>query len=319
MARKKNRPKRRRRIAMFNLTYPTKPPTRPMAPVKWFGGKGNFLPKLLPLIPYSRVYVEPFGGGGSVFFARKPSPVEVYNDLDCNLINLMRVIRNPETCAELERRLKLTLYARAEKALAWGLLKTKTYKNEIEQAWSFFVVVNQGFAAGVNSSWGFNKYKSDYGKAIDVNAFQKRLTLFSDWLNRLKDAQIDNQDAVKVMYNFDSAETVFYCDPPYLQATRKTKNDYAHEMTDEQHLIFLQACKAAQGAVVISGYDNELYRSELEGWELRTFDVTCAAAGRTRLSDLKGKGAGKEKQPRVECVWRNKRALELSGAVKTLF
>ena len=289
-----------------------------MAPVKWFGGKGNFLPKLLPLIPYSRVYCEPFGGGGSVFFARKPSPCEVYNDLDGNLVNLMRVIRNPETCAELERQLKLTLYAREEKALAWKLLKTKTYANDVERAWALFVVINQGFGGGFNNSWGFSNESKD-GKNGAVNAYQKRLMLFTAWLDRLKDAQIDNQDAVKVMYNFDSAETVFYCDPPYLQATRKTKNDYAHEMTDEQHLIFLRACKSAQGAVVISGYDNELYRSELEGWELRTFDVTCTAAGRTRLSDLRGKGAGKEKQPRVECVWRNKRALELSGAIKTLF
>lgn len=303
---------------MFNLTYPTKPPTRPMAPVQWFGGKWNLLNQILPLIPYAQGYIEPFGGGWSVFFARKPSPSECYNDLDGNLVNLMRVIRNPETCAELERRLKLTLYAREEKALAWKLLKTKTYADNIERAWALFVVINQSFRAGQNSSWGFSKVPKD-GKAGNVNAYQKRLMFFEKWLDRLKDAQIDNQDAVKVMDNFDSSETVFYCDPPYLQATRKTKNDYAHEMTDEQHICFLQACKSAQGAVVISGYDNELYRGELDGWELRTFDITCTAAGRTRLSDLKGKGAGKEKQPRVECVWRNKRALELSGAVKTLF
>ena len=290
-----------------------------MAPVQWFGGKGNFLPKLLPLIPYSRVYVEPFGGGGSVFFARKPSPSECYNDLDGNLVNLMRVIRNPETCAELERQLKLTLYAREEKASAWKLLKTKTYANDIERAWALFVVINMWFGGGVNGSWGFTKEKSDNGMANVVNAYQKRLTLFTTWLDRLKDAQIDNQDAVKIIKNFDTPETVFYCDPPYLDSTRKTKNDYAHEMTDAQHLLFLQACKAAHGAVVISGYDNELYRSELDGWELHTFSVTCTAAARTHISGLKGKGAGKEKQARVECVWRNKRAVELSGRNQNLF
>lgn len=304
---------------MIELTYSQTPPVRPMAPVQWFGGKGNFLPKLLPLIPYSRVYCEPFGGGGSVFFARKPSPSECYNDLDGNLVNLMRVIRNPETCAELERKLKLTLYAREEKASAWKLLKTKSWANDIERAWALFVVINMGFGAGFNNSWGFSKYKSDNGMANTVNAYQKRLSLFTAWLDRLKDAQIDNQDAVKVIKNFDSELTVFYCDPPYLDSTRKTKNDYVHEMTDAQHLLFLHTCKAAQGAVVISGYPNELYQDELAGWEVRQFDVTCTAAGRTRLSDLKGKGMGKEKQARVECVWRNKRAVELSNPARTLF
>ena len=288
-----------------------------MAPVQWFGGKGNFLPKLLPLIPYSRVYCEPFGGGGSVFFARKPSPSECYNDLDGNLVNLMRVIRNPETCAELERQLKLTLYAREEKRLAWKLLQTKGYINDIERAWALFVVINQGFGGVFNNSWGFSVSTAGT-KSRQVNAYQKRLMFFTNWLDRLKDAQIDNQDAVKVIKNFDTPETVFYCDPPYLSSTRKA-GSYAHEMTDEQHVCFLQACKAAQAGVVISGYGNELYQDELAGWEVHRFEVTCTAAGHTRNSGLLGVGSGKAKQPRTEFVWRNARALELSRKNEFLF
>lgn len=98
--------------------------TKLPAPIKWFGGKGVFLPKLRPLIPYSDAYVEPFAGGGSVFFARERSPTEVYNDLNGDVINLMRVLQDPEKNAELERRLSWTLYARAEKKRAWELYKS---------------------------------------------------------------------------------------------------------------------------------------------------------------------------------------------------
>lgn len=108
---------------MFELSYPERPQnaTRPMAPVRWFGGKGNFLKQLLPLIPYAQGYIEPFGGAGSVFFARKKSDFEVYNDKFEHLVNLMRVLRDPEKNARLRWLCRHTLYARMEKYGAWAM------------------------------------------------------------------------------------------------------------------------------------------------------------------------------------------------------
>lgn len=58
------------------------------SPIWWFGGKGNMVAKLLPLIPPHRTYVEPYGGGASLLFAKNPSPVEVYNDLNQAVVEL---------------------------------------------------------------------------------------------------------------------------------------------------------------------------------------------------------------------------------------
>ncbi len=48
----------------------------------WYGGKFSHLGWLLPLLPQTKHYCEPFGGSGAVFLNRHPSPVETYNDLD---------------------------------------------------------------------------------------------------------------------------------------------------------------------------------------------------------------------------------------------
>ena len=83
-------------------------------------------------------------------------------------------------------------------------------------------------------------------------------------------------------------------------------------MTDADHVEFLELCLKSQGAFVISGYPSEMYQDLLASWEVHKFETVCFAAGRTKASGLKGKGAAKAKQPRTECVWRNARAVELS-------
>jgi len=49
------------------------------------------------------------------------------------------------------------------------------------------------------------------------------------------------------------------------------------------------------------------------GWDRREVEVVCSAAGRTRASGLQGVGMVKEKQKRVECIWRNPEAIRRSA------
>ena len=285
-------------------------------PFGWFGGKGNFLPSLLPLIPYTDTYVEPFAGGGSVFFSRKPCPTEVYNDLNGDVINLMRVLQDPEKNAELERRLSWTLYARAEKERAKELYKGGQYKDDIERAWALFVNVQQGLNGDIISGWSYSDILRD-GKNKRIKRWLKSVDNINLYLDRLKYAYIECDDARRIIKRFDAPNTVFYCDPPYLASTRKS-GGYAHEMTDTDHIEFLEICLKSKGAFVISGYPSELYADMLAGWEVNKFQTVCFAAGRTKNSGLQGAGAAKAKQPRTECVWRNARAVELSKKEKGL-
>ena len=290
--------------------------TKLPAPIKWFGGKGNFLPKLLPIIPYSDAYVEPFAGGGCVFFARERSPTEVYNDLNGDVINLMRVLQDPEKNTELERRLSWTLYARAEKARAKELRRGGKFKDDIERAWTLFVGINQGVGGDIASGWGYS-IKESGGGNTQITMWQNKLNNINLYIDRLRHAYIECDDARNIIKRFDAPNTVFYCDPPYLASTRKS-GGYAHEMTDADHIEFLEICLKSKGAFVISGYPSELYQDLLSDWEVNKFETVCFAAGRTKNSGLQGAGAAKARQPRTECVWRNARAVELSKKQKGL-
>lgn len=291
--------------------------TKLPAPIRWFGGKGNFIPKLLPSIPYSDAYVEPFAGGGSVFFARERSPTEVYNDLNGDVINLMRVLQDPEKNKELERRLSWTLYARAEKERAWVLYKSGGYKDEIERAWVLFVVINQGFGANICNSWGTTLIDRSGNANGQINMWITKTQIINRYFDRLKYAYIECDDARNIISRFDGSNTVFYCDPPYVTYTRKS-GGYAHEMTDADHVAFLELIKTCKGAFVVSGYPSEFYRDLLNDWEVNEFQTVCHAAGKTKNSGLQGEGAAKSRQPRTECVWRNARAVELIKKEKGL-
>src|SRR6478672_667342 len=65
------------------------------SPITWFGGKGLLARKIVPLFPPHHCYVEPFCGGASCLFAKSPSPVEVVNDVDGDIVNFFRVLRDP--------------------------------------------------------------------------------------------------------------------------------------------------------------------------------------------------------------------------------
>lgn len=84
------------------------------SPISWFGGKYYLAHKIIKLFPPHSIYVEPFGGAAHVLFAKEPSPVEVYNDIDSGLVNFFRVLRDPKSFGELALLCSLTPYSREE-------------------------------------------------------------------------------------------------------------------------------------------------------------------------------------------------------------
>lgn len=283
--------------------------------VQYYGGKGMMLAKLLPLIPWSRVYVEPFGGSASVLLNLQPRPVEVYNDLDGNVVNLARVMQNPRTHRRLRYMLEHTLYARAEFERALEILQTGT-SDPIERAWAFFVAKNQGFNGMAEGPGDWSRvFVQGSGMARVCGAFTRRVRALRAQHERLKRVQVDNIDALECIRYWDTPETLFYCDPPYLADTRAIgkRAQYTYEMADEQHEELIELLTAVQGGVVLSGYDCELYRRlDSAGWERHEFTTACHAAGSIRGTNLRGEGAGMKHVSRVEVVWRNPRAVEMA-------
>lgn len=117
---------------------------------------------------------------------------------------------------------------------------------------------------------------------------------------RLRIVQIEGLDASDIIPRYDSAETLFYCDPPYLPETRRDTEIYPYEMTIEQHRQLLQVLCSIKGMIVLSGYPSELYRSQLDGWERFEFNVSCHSAHKQGQPDSR----------RTETIWLNPAAMQ---------
>lgn len=94
-------------------------PSRPL--LRWLGGKYRLAPWIVSHFPDHRIYVEPFGGAGSVLLHKDRAYNEIYNDLDGELVNLFRVLRSSEAGTLLQA-LRLTPFGRAEYLAAFEIV-----------------------------------------------------------------------------------------------------------------------------------------------------------------------------------------------------
>jgi len=102
-------------------------------------------------------------------------------------------------------------------------------------------------------------------------------TVLMQATERLKQAQIENKDAIELIESYNKEEVFIYADPPYLLSTRKNYL-YEHEMKDEEHIRLLNVLKKHKGKVMISGYENDLYNETLIGWYKCTKNTTAESA-----------------------------------------
>ena len=272
--------------------------------------------KLIKLVPQGgKPYVEPYCGAASLFFARESAKVEVLNDLDEHVINLFRVLQNKQSFDEFARHVTWTLYSRSEFCRALRILQSGT-NDPIEKAWAAFVAYNQSLSAVARTPGNWSRtFVSSRGMADNVSKYCRRLELLERWHSRLMRVQIDCRDAIEVIKYWDTPEAVFYCDPPYVTATRVSgsRRTYRYEASDSHHQVLVQTLLDCQGAVVLSGYPSALYKPlEEAGWQRLDFHTACNAASRARRTKLRGAGAALKHAPRIESIWRNKKAIALT-------
>ena len=216
---------------------------------------------------------------------RKPrSYAEVYNDLDVEVVNLYRVLRDDALAAKLQQQLYLTPFAREEFVAAYG-----ETDDPVERARRLVVLSFMGFGSNAHAkrSTGFrsNSSRSGTTPAFDWAGYPEALIATID---RLRGVVIENRQAIDVMAQHDSDDAAHYVDPPYVHSTRgrfDMQRAYNHEMTDEQHRELLEFLLTLRGAVVLSGYPHPLYDEVLAGWQ-RIEQMTYADGARERLEVL---------------------------------
>lgn len=257
--------------------------------LKYPGAKWRIADWIIERMPSHIGYVEPFFGSGAVFFNKSKSPIETINDLDGSVIRFFKVCRDyPD---ELAQAIALTPWSREE------FLQSDFCSKEIgdvEAARQFAVRCWQAFGARTKRKTGW-RYTS--GKTInhgpDNPSMWRRLpNIVMEVADRLLDAQIDNKPAIEVIKQNNGENVLIYADPPYVKATRTLNGDqYRFEMTDQEHEQLLAALKDHKGSVLLSGYDCEMYRDLLQGWNMESM--------RTKAE----RGA-----IRTECLWSNPQA-----------
>ena len=223
----------------------------------WYGGKFSHLDWLLPLLPECHHYCEPFAGSGAVLLNRVPSPVETYNDIDGEVVNFFRVLRDQHE--ELIRAIALTPFSREE---YYRAIHTTNGVSDIERARCFYIKARQtrtGLAQTASlGRWANCKNTSRAGMSGVVSRWLGGVGALDDIAQRLMRVQIENRPAVDVIRLYDSPKTLFYCDPPYLHATRGDVKSYGFEMDEEQHREFAEVVNRCSGMVAVSGYEHPL-------------------------------------------------------------
>jgi DNA adenine methylase len=292
-------------------------------PMAWVGGKARMRTHILPLVPYTNTYVEPFGGVASVLAARRPSNVEIYNDLDMRLVNLFRCFQNGQTTDRLRQRLEATLYSRVEHHEAKRIIKAfnakpidQSMKPDVELAWAFYVLCNQSFSGNFRGPWG----KAIGGGRSMGESWWSRIQHLRPWIQRFSSVQIEYGDGIKVITDYDTVGTTFYIDPPYC-ASKATNGVYMNAPDEAYYTRLVGALLACRGAVVVSNYDHPILRRLTKaGWAVQTFESTASSAVRGRhRPGLKGKGNATAACARTEVLWRNARAVELCEGCPDLF
>lgn len=264
----------------------------------YIGSKSSLMPLINSIVP-SRIntFVDVFGGSGVITLNHKPYPCEVYNDINGNLVNLFRVIRDEKDFKKLSSMLDLTLYSREEWQEARRVMGDTSEKDRIKRAWAVFVAFNQSVNGVVLTSdkmskttkrggWAKSSYK---GKNASFWAKVDNILRVHE---RLKSVQVENSHFRDILDFYDRPETLFYLDPPYVSETRAEEKAYQFELYDFEHKELVDLITSCKGKVILSGYDSPLY-DRLKSWNRIDIPVTSGA----RADGVHVK--------RVEVLWYN--------------
>ncbi len=211
--------------------------------------------------PDHQTYLEPFFGSGAVLFTKQRSSLETINDLDGEVINLFKVIR--EHPDELARAIRLTPHSRDEYYSSY-----EPATDNLERARRLIVRLWQGRG-------GKTSHRTGWRSMIEMNGplpgkewlkFPEKISKVAE---RLIGVQIESQPAVKLIERYSRQNVLIYADPPYVLSTRTTTS-YKHEMTLTEHEELLYTLNNHPGPVVLSGYSHPLYDDMLNDWRRET-------------------------------------------------
>lgn len=233
--------------------------------IPWIGGKRRLAKKILPLFPPHQCYVEPFCGGAALYFMKATSKAEVLNDLNGELINLYRVIKNhPE---ELIRQFKWALVSR--QVFKWLQNIPEETLTDIQRAARFYYLQRLCFGGKVEA----RTFGTSTTTPPKLNFMRLEEELSTAHL-RLCRTYIENLPWHECVQRYDREHSLFYCDPPYW----KTEG-YGVDFEFEQYVKLADAARTIKGKMIISVNDIPEMRQLFQGLSIDRVNIQYTVGG----------------------------------------
>ena len=258
---------------------------------RYNGSKVRIAPTIVSMFPHHRRYVEVFGGTGAVLLQKQPMHEEIYNDINGHVVNVFRVLQNPEQRKRLIELVEFTPYARAEFERAVVHKDDLEKMDPVNRAHMFLILSIMAFSgmSGVLRDLKATNFSAK-PKSVSHSNWLKLPVTISKVAKRFKDVLIEQCVCFDLIDRWDSPETLFYADPPYMTFGDRL---YDHSMTFAQHWKLLARLNTVKGMVVLSGYNSILYSQRLKSWQ------------RTDIPEKNSRS-----QPRTECIWVNRNTIK---------
>ncbi|MBL7813398.1 MAG: DNA adenine methylase [Saprospiraceae bacterium] len=253
-------------------------------PASYYGGKQQLLTRILAKIPEHRKYDEPFLGGGAVYWSKKPSEIEIINDLDGFVTNFYRVIQSDFEA--LKRLVDSIPYSREAHDEACVMRQFPNLFTDVQKAWSFFFMANTSMFSILG-----NIMNTPSRDQKPIRTFLNKVDRFTDvYAERLKSTFIENRNALYVIKTHDGEDTFHFIDPPYFNSDCGHYGGYTHG--DFETLLILLG--TLQGKFMLTCYPSDLLNQyvALNGWHVECIEMQLSA------SKIKGK-------KKVECLVTN--------------
>lgn len=212
--------------------------------IGWIGGKSRLRKYIIPLIPPETTrYIEVFGGGGWVLFGKEKvkNQLEVFNDIDSNLINLYRQIKN--NCTELQKEIDW-LQSRELFNLYKNELKLNVRLTDAQRAARYLYLIKCSFGSNRSSF------------ATDKKSMSNVIDSLPKYRDRLKDVVIEHCGYEQIIKTYDRPGACFYLDPPYVG----TEKYYNADFTTSDHKRLNTLLRGLKGRFILSYNDCEFVR-----------------------------------------------------------
>lgn len=244
---------------------------KPRQFLRYMGSDYHILKYLLKMVPPHRCYVEVFGGSAVLLLNKSPSKVEVYNDVDNDLVNLFVVIR--DRFDVFIRKLRWIPYARTQ--YYEFLKKYDEIEDPVDKAVATYFILKASFAGKFGKGFGTSKVtnhaKAFYSSIEELELLRERLT----------NVIIENLDFREVIKRYDSKETFFYLDPPHLYISTERSLDYLKTgFTVKDYMDLLKLLESIEGKFLLKQTltDNELIRwARRNGFRVRMIRFKLSA------------------------------------------